>query len=309
MNIKETFHEQGFIIIKNLIKEQHINNVLKSLENFKKENKYYYTQSNHSWVKSSKLSKEGFLIDSIQTPTKQKNCGQLKFAIEDTISSLDISKILQEISGEEKFINWQNMLFDRSTGTIDHADTWYLDTKPRGKMIAAWIALEDIQESAGRFFVYPKSHKLNIKENINQKIKDNYFYSKFIDEFVKKNKLKKFMPIMKKGDVLFWHPFTLHGSLSQKNNKNSRKSLTAHYHPVGLGRIESAESQKKIKKYIKKMRPSKNPDIFFDNDDPSEFEFTTISFLKFLIKRILQKNKIPISNIMDRDLIKNFYKK
>ena len=28
-----------------------------------------------------------------------------------------------------------------------------------------WIALEDINELAGRFFVYPKSHKLNIPEN------------------------------------------------------------------------------------------------------------------------------------------------
>ena len=48
------------------------------------------------------------------------------------------------------------MLFDKSTGTIDHADTWYLDTKPRGKMIAAWIALEDIKNQLEDFLYIPK---------------------------------------------------------------------------------------------------------------------------------------------------------
>ena len=75
---------------------------------------------------------------------------------EEIISCNKISNVLQEILESNKFVNWQNMLFDRSTGTIDHADTWYLDTNPRGKMIASWIALEDINESAGRFFVYQK---------------------------------------------------------------------------------------------------------------------------------------------------------
>ena len=193
------------------------------------------------------------------------------------------------------------MLFDKSTGTIDHADTWYLDTNPRGNMIAAWIALEDIHKSAGRFFVYPKSHKLNIPENINKTIKDNYLYAKFMNKFVKENNLKKFAPAMKKGDVLFWHPFTIHGSLSQTDNKYSRKSLTAHYHPVGAARIDSAENQKNINSYIRNMRPSSNPHIFFDNDDPSDFEFTYISFSKWLIKKIFKKNNNLISSIMDRE--------
>ena len=213
-------------------------------------------------MKSSKTTKEGYLIDSIQSPTKQRNCGKLKLAAEDIISCQEISKILQQISESSNFINWQNMLFDKSTGTIDHADTWYLDTKPRGKMIAAWIALEDIEETAGRFFVYPKSHKLTIPENINKTIKDNYLYAKFIDIFIKENNLIKFAPAMKKGDVLFWHPFTIHGSLSQRDNKYSRKSLTAHYHPVGSGRIDSAENINQINSYIKKMRSSSNPYIF-----------------------------------------------
>ena len=303
MCIKNQFHDEGFIIIRNLINEALITNILDALKKFKSKDVYYYTQSSHTWVKSSKTTKEGYLIDSIQSPTKQRNCGELKFAAEEIISCKRISEKLQEISGNIKFVNWQNMLFDKSTGTIDHADTWYLDTKPRGHMIAAWIALEDINESAGRFFVYPKSHKLTIQENINKTFKDNYLYAKFMHKFIKENNLKKFAPAMRKGDVLFWHPFTLHGSLSQKDNKYSRKSLTAHYHPVGSARIDSAENKKNIDSYIKNMRPSSNPDIFFDNHDPSDFQFTYVSFSKWLIKKIFKKNNNLISGIMDREKI------
>ena len=91
--------------------------------------------------------------------------------------------------------------------------------------------------------------------------------------------------------------------MNQKDSQYSRKSLTAHYHRVGSGRIETAESKKEIKKYIKKMRASKNPFIFFDNCDPSDFQFNTISFTKWLIKKIFRKNPYSEGNIMNREEI------
>ena len=98
MSIKKQFYDEGYIIIRNLINEELITNILDSLKEFKTKNVYYYTQSSHTWVKSSKTTEEGFLIDSIQSPTKQKNCGKLKFAAEKIISCNAISEILQEIS-------------------------------------------------------------------------------------------------------------------------------------------------------------------------------------------------------------------
>ena len=303
MNFRKIYNENGYLIVRNLIKEDLISKVLESLEDFKKKGNFYYTQSNHTWVRSSKTSEEGFLIDSIQSPTKQKNCGKLKIDIENLICSKEISKVLTKLTKVDKFINWQNMLFDRSTGTLDHADTWYLDTIPRGQMIAAWIALEDINQKAGKFFIYPKSHKLNIRENVSKEIKDHYEYAKFINDYIKLNSLKKYAPELKKGDVLFWHPFTLHGSHQQKSKGYSRKSLTAHYHPVGAKRIDSAETQDMVERYMKKMRKSSNPFIYFDNADPSDFQFTTISFAKWIIKKFLFKNQDLRRAIMNRNIL------
>ena len=50
------------------------------------------------------------------------------------------------------------MFFDKSTATIPHIDSWYLDTLPKGDLLGAWIALEDIRSENGSFYVYPGSH-------------------------------------------------------------------------------------------------------------------------------------------------------
>ena len=57
--------------------------------------------------------------------------------------------MLKSLTGEDEFVMWQNMLFDKSTGTIDHLDSYYLDTDPIGNLIAIWVALEDINGEGG----------------------------------------------------------------------------------------------------------------------------------------------------------------
>ena len=140
------------------------------------------------------MTNQGFLIDSIQIPTKQWSCGNLSKEIIKLISCSEISKIIEVLSNFKYFINWQNMLFDKSTGTVEHCDNWYLDTKPRGLMIASWIALENIHEDAGRFFIVPKSNHLDIPQNTNNTISDNSEYAKYIINYMKDKGLKRFAP-------------------------------------------------------------------------------------------------------------------
>ena len=57
----------------------------------------------------------------------------------------EIESALRGLNENAKgFGMWQNMLFDKSTETVDHIDSWYLDTEDRGGVIGAWVALEDI---------------------------------------------------------------------------------------------------------------------------------------------------------------------
>ena len=187
-SFKNYYDDNGYVIAKSLIKKELIDKVLIDLEKCKLGSKRYFSQSTHTWVKFSDLTEEGFLTESIQTPTKQITTGPLRKSVENLIVSKSISEKLAILSGGfDKFVIWQNMLFDKSTGTVDHADTWYLDTMPKGLMVAAWVALEDIHEDAGRFFVIPKSNKLRLEQNSSENINDHYEYAKFIDNYVKTN--------------------------------------------------------------------------------------------------------------------------
>ena len=225
-SFKKFYDENGYVIAKSLIKKELIDKVLNDLEYCKHGSRRYFTQSTHSWVRFSNLTDEGFLAESMQTPTKQISAGPLRKSVKNLLVSESLSEKLSLLSGGfDKFVIWQNMLFDKSTGTVDHADTWYLDTSPKGLMIAAWIALEDIHEDAGRFFVIPKSNKLKLKQNSSENITDHYEYANFIDDYVKSKNLIRYAPPLKKGDVLFWHPNTIHGSFNQLSSSKSENLL------------------------------------------------------------------------------------
>ena len=300
---KKFYDKNGYVIAKSLIQKELIDKVLFDLEQSKRGSRRYFTQSTHSWERFSNLTEEGFLVESIQTPTKQFSAGPLRKSVEKLIVSKSLSEKLSLLSGGfDKFVVWQNMLFDKSTGTVDHADTWYLDTMPKGLMIAAWIALEDIHEDSGRFFVIPKSNKLKLEQNSKENMSDHYEYAKFIDNYVNSKKLIRYAPPLKKGDVLFWHPNTIHGSFSQVTSSKSRKSITCHYHPVGIGR-KNQDSVSDIKKILKNLKPTENESIFLDNVDPSEFSFFWINLAKFYLKKYIFRRKKRESILMNRNRV------
>ena len=56
----------------------------------------------------------------------------------------------------------QSMYYEGNSATWEHQDSYYLDSEHFGSMAAAWIALEDIDATAGRFFICPGSHKIDL---------------------------------------------------------------------------------------------------------------------------------------------------
>lgn len=301
---RASYESDGFCVVPGLIDTHLIERVLSDLEAAKTRSRRYYTQSTHTWVKLNNISAEGFLNESIQTPTKQPSIGPLRDSVRQLIVSPSISGALAEISDFNYFINWQNMLFDKSVGTVDHADTWYLDTAPKGLLIAAWISLEDIHPDSGPFFVVPGSHRIQLAENDRTKVKDHYHYAEFIKSYISENNLKRLSPRLRKGDVLFWHPNTIHGSFSQVDAYRSRKSITAHYHPVGLGRSGHQESPAAISTILRRMEATENPSIFLDDTNPSTFQFYYKSLFRYYLKRLLGKR--PQGHmLMNRDVAYN----
>ncbi len=143
-----------------------------------------------------------------------------------------ICKALKCVLGEKPKIV-QSMYFEGNSATWEHQDSYYLDSEKIGEMTAAWLALEEIKADAGRFFICPKSHKIeHERQNINNNIADNH--EKYIQEIVsimKTRNMKIKAPYMGAGDVLLWNSWTIHGSIDSQNKNFSRSSITIHAIP------------------------------------------------------------------------------
>ena len=128
----------------------------------------------------------------------------------------------------------QSMYFEGNPVTWEHQDSYYLDSENIGKMAAAWIALETIEAAAGRFFICPGSHRLELeRHSFENNIADNH--DKYIDSVVAKVRdlgLEIRAPRTETGDVLFWNAWTIHGSLDSQHMSRSRSSVTCHAIPA-----------------------------------------------------------------------------
>ena len=297
-SLRENYLKEGYIIFKSLISNKKINKILNELEIFKKKNKLYYSQSEHNWRKiKNDLDKFGLLECSFENFTDLPWGKELSNAGREILQSKEILDALRKISNYKDFCMWQNMFFDKSTGTIDHIDTWYLDTNPMGYLFGAWIALEDIKGEGGVFHVYPKSHLTTNKKWIGTK------HEEFINWSKNESKSFKQKPLyLKKGDLLLWHPSLIHGSTLQQKEGASRKSLTAHYHPSDLLRskggvkdIEPNDYKLKLKKQKESMR-SFGHNINSRASRKDILKFATIGIIKHFVGGVLNNPK----NLMNR---------
>jgi phytanoyl-CoA hydroxylase len=151
----------------------------------------------------------------------------------------------------------ETMYFESSNGNGVHADAPYMDAAPPGRMIGAWIALEDIAAEAGRFFVYPRSHLLGTGALAGAEAYHAYeavviatsraargrdpvrIAAERVDarrriaRVIAAAGLSPIAPALAMGDVLVWDARTLHGSAAPARDDRTRHSITAHY--LGAG--------------------------------------------------------------------------
>ena len=99
------------------------------------------------------------------------------------------------------------------------------------------FALEDISMESGPFYVMPKSHKEYIERSNNDFMKKDHevFVERIAKRIIDEHLVAK--PLcLKKGSIVIWHPFLIHGSFPSTCDSASRKSMTAHYYPLGYER-------------------------------------------------------------------------
>jgi phytanoyl-CoA hydroxylase len=229
-SLRADYQKNGYCVVPGLIPA---NKVDALLDHFSKViapcSDLFFRQSTNRY-EANRKTEHGYVIQSfLDIHDYQKHPEFSRLALE-IYASTEMLGALAQITGSAKHHLMQSMFFDANTATSPHQDCWYLDTVPNHNLVAAWIALEDIQEQAGRFYVVSGSQNVNLHSDtpgLPQKV-----WLQRCRKYFEDHAQEVHAPALKKGDVLFWNSWTIHGALPTKDPSYSRKSLTAHYIPA-----------------------------------------------------------------------------
>jgi phytanoyl-CoA hydroxylase len=229
--LRAFYDTNGYVVAAGLIPPELCDRVLGAFRaQVKPYDGYIYRQTTQN-PERHVLSPAGFVLNPILNVQSlpEREFGTFRNAALNVLTHQNLRLIVAELLDEQPKIV-QTMYFEGNPVTWAHQDTYYLDAETVGTMVGAWVALEDIAVGAGRFYVYPGSHKLDMFKNSGEfDVAFNHQrYKQLVLDVIRQNHLRFVAPALKKGDVLFWSSKTIHGSLETSEPHRSRNSMTCH---------------------------------------------------------------------------------
>ena len=288
-----------FKVYQNQIPKKIIDELLVCHKNFKKSSLAFFRAQGTTHFEKPIINEYGNQVNSIHNPHLLGFNRSFSLLIESIVTHPNISNCLTDFTGSEKHIWYQSMLFDKSTGTKLHQDSWYLDTIPNGKLVGVWIALEDIEYSAGPFCLYTNSDTKKVTP-------EDYDFDNIEDDIAFKNEYptsKRFDFTARKGDILIWDSLTIHGALLPKDDSMTRKSITAHFYPTGAA-VQAPPIERFFSIY-NHTKPQKSRNInILKATTINPFLFQSICFGLYMLEKVrvlksllMRERSDSISNI------------
>lgn len=287
MNPQHYYETNGYFIFRNLVPTDLIDRLLGLYKKQIIPSRHPFFRQDTNKYEANQMNEFGHVKQAFLDIHDYQHFPEFSTSAKEIFCSNEIQEALKEVTGFYAFNLMQTMLFDSNTETTPHQDWWYLDSVPNGHLVAAWIALEDIDERAGRFYVIPES--INVK--LHHEIPNLPWleWKKRMEKYLEENRSQIKAPELKKGDVLFWNSRTIHGALPKVDARFSRKSLTAHYLPseYKFGNLFTTKDYVKYKTY-KGVKFYKNqPDYSLLNKLKSDLKVAVYNrprLLKFMRK-------------------------
>jgi phytanoyl-CoA hydroxylase len=138
------------------------------------------------------------------------------------------------VGGEVMAINTLN--FERGSQQAYHFDTFFMPSPVKNKMVAVWVALEDIEPSTGPLAYYPGSNRLPpfrfSHGNLWAVPAEMGEAARYMEAQVAGQHLPETTFVPRRGDVFIWHSQLLHGGSVIQDMSRTRRSLVTHYFRV-----------------------------------------------------------------------------
>jgi SAM-dependent methyltransferase len=129
-----------------------------------------------------------------------------------------------------------SLMFSKGTEQGLHQDTCVFHIFPRNFMMGIWIACEDIKPESGPLEYYPGSHREALFSEFTNypqtnRRTSNPEQSKRYDDYIINlaKRFEKHELLIRKGDVMFWHPMLIHGGAPRRDRSATRKSFVLHF--------------------------------------------------------------------------------
>lgn len=232
---RKYYDDNGYVVFRNVIPEQRCDRVRTAFDReVRPYDGFLYRQATAN-PERHVLTEHGYMLNSMlnMQDLPDAHFPAFKMLALDVLTDRKLHEAAQALFDEPAKLV-QSMYFEGNPATWAHQDTYYLDAATLGRMAGVWIALEDIAPGAGRFYVFPTSHQLDMVRNgADFDIAFNHErYKQLVLDVIRNNELQCSAPALRKGDVLFWSAKTIHGSLPTTEPQRSRSSLTCHLIPV-----------------------------------------------------------------------------
>ena len=231
----------GYVVIKNLVKESTLNKILEEIEILEKKvvnlkNKKYFHKTNKGKFNS---------IHNIQEFIKSGNI--INFTKNSKLKKI-VKVLLQK---QPKLRNVEFFLKPAKNGMAApfHQDNFYWNII-NSEALNVWLACSSANKKNGGVCYLQGSHELG---TINHSLSFAKGTSQKIpDKILKKLNFKKIFPNLKKGDCVIHHPEIIHGS-SKNISERDRIGLAVSY-----ASTNSKIDKLKLKKYIDSLKKSLN---------------------------------------------------
>jgi len=233
--IRRYYTDNGYVIVRGLFSTGDCEHIRSLWDSEVKPSRHFIYRQATAKAERHVLNAQGWVMNPIlnlQSVDPRRYPRFRRFATEHILTAAPLAKAFEVILGERPKIV-QSMYFEGNSATWEHQDSYYLDSERIGSMAGAWIAVENIAATAGRFFVCPRSHMIDLgRQSDRNNIADNHeLYIRSVVEKVEQLRLPIRAPRLCQGDVLFWNSWTIHGSLDSQDPRHSRSSITCHAIP------------------------------------------------------------------------------
>jgi ectoine hydroxylase-related dioxygenase (phytanoyl-CoA dioxygenase family) len=132
----------------------------------------------------------------------------------------------------------QSLYFEYGSQQALHRDSVVVPTPQFGRLVAAWIALEDIAPESGPLMYVPGSQRLpfyefapgrQVYDPAADAEADVHAAMAFYAEELERSRLPVKQFLARRGEVLFWHSALTHGGAPQTDPRRTRKSFVVHF--------------------------------------------------------------------------------